>query len=211
MLDQARECYIRSGRAEGYATLEERAAKILADRPAVRRVDLAVGSAEASLFQACQAVDLHRDREPTGVTAKFTGRHSRWEATLQDLEAKVGEAEEAVGTAKEALKAAEDKFRPDAECEARRNAEANATGRRHAADWRRVGDAFASGDIVFAAKIQSLLGPDRNIEHAVKVIRPDKLREAVKEWTPPVAKANPETLKALATLDMEAPARKFGR
>lgn len=92
----------------------------------------------------------------------------------------------------------------------KRNAKDNAADRDHAARYRRLGDALSSGDPAFAATIKGLIAPGRSPEIGLKCIRPDELLNAAKEWEPPAPKANPETLKALATLDFEAP-KGYGR
>lgn len=211
MIAHAKESYILSGRAEGRADRSERAGMILAERPQVREAKAKVEAAEAKFSRACEAVDRHRERCPTGLAAKITGREAKWEAALAGLEAKAEKASEAVDKAKEVKKAVEDRCRPGAESEARRNAKENAADRKFAADKRRLGDALSSGDPAFAATIKGLIAESgRPVEIALKCIRPDKLTAAARDWEPPAAKANPETLKALATLDFEAP-KGYGR
>lgn len=212
MLAHAKESYVMSGRAEGKADREDHVGLILRDRPQVREAKTKVEAAEENASRASAAVDRHHERCPTGVTAKFTGRLAKWEAGLADLEAKAEMARAKVAEAREAKKAVEDRFRPGAENEARRNAHENAADRKFAARYRRLGDALSSGDPSFGATIKGMIAESgRPIEIALKCIRPDKLLAAARDWEQPAAKANPETLKALATLDMEAPARTFGR
>lgn len=212
MLAHAKESYILSGKISVGADKPEHVASILAMRPVVQEAREKVKTAESRCSRAIDAVCMHKDREPTGLGSKISGRHAKWEAALAGLEAKAEKAKERREAAREALKVVEDRCRPGAESEARRNAKENADTRKHAADRRRLGDALSSGDPAFAEKIKGMIAESgRPIEIALKCIRPDKLLNAARDWEPPVAKADPATLKALATLDFEAPAKTFGR